>query len=87
MLGWVRTAALAMGGSNQSLFLLGAFISDLSGRPDDTYAFVRTIVQLGHTLRLRTVAEGIENEEQRDALRRIGCVAPRGHVGSAERVR
>jgi diguanylate cyclase len=31
-------------------------------------------------LRLKTVAEGIENEEQRDALRRIGCDFGRGYL-------
>ena len=37
-----------------------SFINDLSGREDDTYAFVRAIVQLGRTPRLKTVAEGVE---------------------------
>jgi EAL domain-containing protein (putative c-di-GMP-specific phosphodiesterase class I) len=50
-----------------------SFVDDLGGRSDDTYAFVRAIVQLGHTLRLQTVAEGIEQVQQWDALREIGC--------------
>jgi EAL domain-containing protein (putative c-di-GMP-specific phosphodiesterase class I) len=50
-----------------------SFVDDLGGRSDDTYAFVRAIVQLGHTLRLQTVAEGIEQVQQWHALREIGC--------------
>ena len=57
-----------------------AFIDDLGRRADDTYAFVRAIVQLGHTLRLKTVAEGIEHEEQREALREIGCDFGQGYL-------
>jgi EAL domain-containing protein (putative c-di-GMP-specific phosphodiesterase class I) len=57
-----------------------SFINDLSGREDDTYAFVRAIVQLGRTLRLKTVAEGIENEQQREALGRIGCDFGQGYL-------
>jgi EAL domain-containing protein (putative c-di-GMP-specific phosphodiesterase class I) len=57
-----------------------SFIDDLAGRSDDTYAFVRAIVQLGHTLRLETVAEGIEHVEQWDALREIGCDFGQGYL-------
>ncbi len=57
-----------------------SFIDDLSTRDDDTCAFVRAIVQLGHTLRLKTVAEGIEHEEQREALQAIGCDYGQGYL-------
>jgi len=57
-----------------------SFIDDLRRCEDDTYAFVRAIVELGHTLRLKTVAEGIEHEEQRDALREIGCDFGQGYL-------
>jgi diguanylate cyclase (GGDEF)-like protein/PAS domain S-box-containing protein len=57
-----------------------SFVDDLPGRSDDTYAFVRAIVQLGHTLRLETVAEGIERVEQWDALREIGCDFGQGYL-------
>ena len=57
-----------------------SFVNDLRGYSDDTYAFVRAIVQLGQTLRLKTVAEGIEHEEQRDALREIGCDYGQGYL-------
>jgi diguanylate cyclase (GGDEF)-like protein/PAS domain S-box-containing protein len=57
-----------------------SFIDDLRRSADDTYAFVRAIVELGHTLRLKTVAEGIEHEEQCEALREIGCDFGQGYL-------
>jgi diguanylate cyclase (GGDEF)-like protein/PAS domain S-box-containing protein len=57
-----------------------SFINDLTGREDDADAFVGAIVQLGRTLRLKTVAEGIENEHQRQALSRIGCDFGQGYL-------
>ena len=44
---------------------------------------VQTIVQLGRTLDLQTVAEGIETVEQLDALRRIGCEFGQGYLFSS----
>ena len=38
----------------------------------------RTIVQLGQGLGVTTVAEGLENPEQYEALRRIGCNVGQG---------
>jgi diguanylate cyclase (GGDEF)-like protein len=43
-------------------------------------AFVRTIVDLGHILGLRVVAEGIEDEAQLDALRGLGCALGQGYL-------
>jgi diguanylate cyclase (GGDEF)-like protein/PAS domain S-box-containing protein len=57
-----------------------SFVDDLRGRSDDTYAFVRAIVELGHTLRLETVAEGIEQVHQWEALREIGCDFGQGYL-------
>ncbi|MGH2367961.1 MAG: putative bifunctional diguanylate cyclase/phosphodiesterase [Chloroflexota bacterium] len=42
-------------------------------------ALVQTIIALGETLRLRTVAEGIEGAEQLDALRALGCDLGQGY--------
>jgi EAL domain-containing protein (putative c-di-GMP-specific phosphodiesterase class I) len=36
-------------------------------------ALVRTIVAMGRELELRVLAEGVEEREQLDALRSIGC--------------
>jgi EAL domain-containing protein (putative c-di-GMP-specific phosphodiesterase class I) len=43
---------------------------------------VQTIVQLGRSLDLETVAEGIETIEQLDELRRIGCQFGQGYLFS-----
>jgi diguanylate cyclase (GGDEF)-like protein/PAS domain S-box-containing protein len=49
------------------------------GADDDDAALVRTIVQLGQSLGMVTVAEGVEADEQRTALQRIGCDLAQGY--------
>ncbi len=49
-----------------------AFVAGL-GDGTDNLAVVRTVIELGRTLRLQTVAEGIENRDQLQALRQLGC--------------
>jgi EAL domain-containing protein (putative c-di-GMP-specific phosphodiesterase class I) len=49
-----------------------AFIKDIATDPDDG-AIVQTIIALGHKLGMRIVAEGVENEEQREYLHRSRC--------------
>jgi diguanylate cyclase (GGDEF)-like protein/PAS domain S-box-containing protein len=46
----------------------------------EAVAVVRTLVQLGKTLDLEVVAEGIELEAQLDALRREGCDTAQGYL-------
>ena len=43
-------------------------------------AIVRAIVDLGHSLELRVVAEGVEEEAARDALRDMGCDQAQGFL-------
>jgi diguanylate cyclase (GGDEF)-like protein len=43
------------------------------------FAVVRALAGLARTLRLRTVVEGIETEDQRRHLRRLGCDLGQGH--------
>jgi diguanylate cyclase (GGDEF)-like protein len=43
-------------------------------------AIVRSIVDLGHNLQLRVVAEGVESEEILDALRDAGCDIAQGFL-------
>jgi diguanylate cyclase (GGDEF)-like protein len=45
----------------------------------DNLAVVRTVIELGKTLRLETVAEGIENRDQLKALRQLGCDLGQGY--------
>jgi EAL domain-containing protein (putative c-di-GMP-specific phosphodiesterase class I) len=42
-------------------------------------ALIRTILTLGQMLDLRTVAEGVEEVEQVQALRRMGCRHGQGY--------
>jgi diguanylate cyclase (GGDEF)-like protein len=46
----------------------------------DQLAVTRTVMDLGRTLRLETVAEGIEDDEQLSALRGIGCDLGQGFL-------
>jgi diguanylate cyclase (GGDEF)-like protein/PAS domain S-box-containing protein len=58
-----------------------SFIERLSDS-DARDSLVQSIVQLGHTLQLETVAEGIEDNTQLQALRRLGCEMAQGfHFG------
>jgi EAL domain-containing protein (putative c-di-GMP-specific phosphodiesterase class I) len=40
---------------------------------------VRSLIELGHRLGLRVVAEGVETATQLAALRRLECDAAQGH--------
>jgi len=48
-----------------------AFIDGVTGSPDQS-ALVRAVIQLAHTFDLKTVAEGVEREDQCRALQMLG---------------
>lgn len=48
----------------------------------DSAAIAEMIIKLGHLLGLKTVAEGIEQEDQRDYLARGGCNVGQGYLFS-----
>lgn len=54
-----------------------SFIADLP-RAADSAAIVKTIINLAHNLQLRTIAEGVETQEQYDFLRSHGCELMQG---------
>jgi diguanylate cyclase (GGDEF)-like protein len=54
-----------------------SFIAGAAPRTDGA-ALARAIVQLGRTMRLTTVAEGVETAEQLDELRAAGCDLAQG---------
>jgi EAL domain-containing protein (putative c-di-GMP-specific phosphodiesterase class I) len=54
-----------------------SFVERLDGDSEDT-DLVRTIVQLGQSLGMTTVAEGIEEPGQLAALREMGCERGQG---------
>jgi diguanylate cyclase (GGDEF)-like protein/PAS domain S-box-containing protein len=53
-----------------------AFVTDIGQVADDS--FVQAIIDLGQTLGMQTVAEGIETQEQLDWLRQAGCSSGQG---------
>ena len=55
-----------------------SFVMDTPGDSDDV-AIVTAIVQLGRSLKLRTVAEGVETPEQRALLLQLGCDLAQGY--------
>lgn len=55
----------------------GAFVNRITTSDDDA-AIVNSIVGLSHALGLRSVAEGVENEEVRATLGTMGCDAAQG---------
>ena len=58
-----------------------SFISSLADRTD-SIAIVKAVADLGLRLGMSTTAEGIETEEQLDAVRREGCTEVQGYLFS-----
>lgn len=57
-----------------------SFIDGLAGRDRNDEAIVRAILGMARALELRTVAEGVETEAQRDWLREHGCDLLQGYL-------
>jgi diguanylate cyclase (GGDEF)-like protein/PAS domain S-box-containing protein len=57
------------------------FVSEMSGSPDAA-ALIHTLVELGHTLGLITLAEGIEQPAQIEGLRHENCDHGQGYLFS-----
>lgn len=55
-----------------------SFVTDLPGDGADA-AIARTIVAVGHELRMVVAAEGVETQEQADFLREMGCDELQGY--------
>lgn len=56
-----------------------SFVSGMLTKPH-TFSIVQMIVNLGHTMGLQVVAEGVETFEQLSALRNIGCTTFQGFL-------
>jgi EAL domain-containing protein (putative c-di-GMP-specific phosphodiesterase class I) len=63
----------------QRLKIDRTFISGLPLEESDA-AIVQAIVQMGHALRLEIVAEGVENDAQREFLQQAGCGLYQGYL-------
>ncbi|MBN3752059.1 EAL domain-containing protein [Paraburkholderia sp. Tr-20389] len=59
-----------------------AFVRDMLDAPADL-AVIKAIIELGHELGLRVVAEGVESEDEANTLRSIGCDELQGFLYSA----
>jgi EAL domain-containing protein (putative c-di-GMP-specific phosphodiesterase class I) len=58
-----------------------SFIRDVTTNPDDT-SIVITIISMAHNLNLKTIAEGVETEEQWKILRILKCDMIQGYYFS-----
>jgi len=58
-----------------------AFVAGIVSDPAQR-AVVATIIDLGHVLGLKPIAEGVETEEQRSVLRKLGCDLGQGYLWS-----
>jgi diguanylate cyclase (GGDEF)-like protein/PAS domain S-box-containing protein len=56
-----------------------SFVDSITER-DQVPAILRGLLDLGRTLELETIAEGVENELQRDRLREEGCNLAQGYL-------
>ena len=56
-----------------------AFVDDIGSSATEP-ALVRAIIALGETLRLQTIAEGIELQQQWDGLHQLGCQMGQGYL-------
>jgi EAL domain-containing protein (putative c-di-GMP-specific phosphodiesterase class I) len=58
-----------------------SFVKNVGSGPDDD-AISLAVISLAHTLRLRVIAEGVENAGQLDFLQRHGCDEMQGYYYS-----
>jgi diguanylate cyclase (GGDEF)-like protein len=63
----------------ESLKIDPAFIQGLSQRAVEDVAIVNALVALGKSLDIKVLAEGVESEEQFDAVKNMGCDQVQGY--------
>ena len=65
----------------QSLKIDRSFVVTMLKNPD-TMTLVQTVISLAHSLRLKVVAEGVDEEEQAKMLRLLRCDEMQGYLFS-----
>ena len=65
----------------QKLKIDKVFVDDIVDNPP-SYAMVKGIIELGHTLGLKIVAEGVETKEQFEKLQELDCEIIQGYYFS-----
>ena len=55
-----------------------SFVADIL-TDKNTYSIVKAIVEVAHALQLKVIAEGVENQEQLDMLKEMGCDEVQGY--------
>jgi EAL domain-containing protein (putative c-di-GMP-specific phosphodiesterase class I) len=58
-----------------------SFVRDICIDPDDA-AIANAVISLGHSMKMRVIAEGVETAEQLDHLRAQGCDEIQGYFFS-----
>ncbi len=56
-----------------------SFVRGIDGAASADIDFIKTIVTLGQTLRVKVVAEGVETAQQLDVVRSLGCSSAQGY--------
>ena len=59
-----------------------SFVKQMHTDSENSLAIPRAIIEMGHSLRMKVLAEGIETQEQFDALRHLGCDHGQGFLFS-----
>lgn len=57
-----------------------SFVNDIGGDDGEAASIVQTIIRLGTTLKMKTLAEGVETDAQLAFLREEGCCEAQGYL-------